>query len=103
MDVTNEFEAIDIEPTALKLDPENPRLMPSERGGTQDELRRVLLSRFKLEELGESIVAAGFVNLDPIICYRDGDEIVVREGNRRVAALQLLLQPDLAPSKYRDE
>lgn len=97
------YDLRDVEPRTILLDPQNPRLTPEERGSTQDELRTVLLTRFKLEELRDSIVASGWVNLDPIICFEDRKQLVVREGNRRVAAVQLLLDPDLAPPKKRDD
>lgn len=97
------FAVREVDPRAILLDPQNPRLTAEERGSSQDELRKTLLTRFKLDELRDSIVASGWVNLDPIICSEDGQQLAVREGNRRVAAVQLLLNPDLAPPKKREE
>jgi hypothetical protein len=93
-----------VDPRTVLLDSENPRLKPQERGVSQQDLRTTLLARFKLDELRDSILASGWVNLDPIICFENGShELVVREGNRRIAAAQLLLSPDLAPPKRREE
>src|SRR6266480_8148412 len=91
------FSREEAKPLDIKLDPDNPRLSPEERGKTEPELLAIMIRRFKIEELGISIVASGFTNLDPILCYRSGRDLVVREGNRRVAALKLLLNPTLAP------
>src|SRR5688572_31773257 len=38
--------------------------------------------------------------LDPFIGHRDAGSVVVLEGNRRVATLQLLLKPELAPKRF---
>lgn len=83
------------------MDPDNPRLSQSERGASQAELLRLLLQRFKLEELGESMVSSGFLEFDPIVGFQNGSAIVVLEGNRRVATLKLLLRPELAPTEIR--
>ncbi len=85
----------------LELDPENPRLPPRYRGATQQELLEVLSGRFDVEGLAEAIVEAGFLAQDPIAGYESSGRIRVREGNRRVAAIKLLLDPGLAPERYR--
>jgi hypothetical protein len=88
-------------PLSILLDPHNPRLSQVEEGQSQPSLLQTMLTRFKLEELAESIVATGYVPFDPLIAFRDGSDIYVLEGNRRIAALKLLLDPNLAPEKYR--
>ena len=85
----------------LSLDPRNPRLRRDERGASQERLLEVMISRFKVEELADSIVTSGFIELDPIIACLEDDLRVVLEGNRRLAALKLLLNPALAPSRSR--
>jgi hypothetical protein len=96
-----EYELREVSPLEILLDPNNPRLEPEERGLSQEGIREVLCRRFKLDDLGQSIVASGFTDIDPIIAYPEGDNLVVREGNRRVGALQLLLNPELAPPSRR--
>ncbi len=88
-----------LSPLNILLDPENPRLSPDEQGGTQPQLLAILLKRFKLVELGRSIASSGFIPFDPLVGLQDGKKVTVLEGNRRVAALQLLLDPKLAPEK----
>src|SRR5947209_3550138 len=85
----------------LDLDPYNPRLAAHEEGRSQPELLRLMVAKFKLEELAESIVSAGYRPFDPLIGAREKNRIVVLEGNRRVAAIKLLLNPDLGPEKMR--
>lgn len=89
-----------VDPRTLLLDPHNPRLTLEEEGSSQDELLLILLRRFKVEELAQSIIASGYNSFDPIVAYRDSDAVIVREGNRRVATIKLLLDPTLAPERY---
>ena len=90
------------DPRELHLDPSNPRLRRDERGATQERLLEVMISRFKVEELADSIATSGFIELDPIIACLEDKHRIVLEGNRRLAALKLLLNPSLAPSASRD-
>lgn len=87
-------------PLALALDSFNPRLSRDEEGSGQVKLLEIMLRRFKIEELAESIIAIGFQSFDPIIATREKGTLVVLEGNRRVAALKLLLRPEDAPPRY---
>lgn len=88
-------------PLDLQLDPYNPRLSAEEEGSSQPELLQIILERFKIEELAQSLTASGYLPFDPLIGYRSGRAVIILEGNRRVAALKLLLDPTLAPEKYR--
>src|SRR3989304_493678 len=89
-----------LNPLDLLLDPFNPRLPPSEKGKSQERLIEVMLEVFSIHEIAESICSAGFLPVDPFIGYRDGGSVYVLEGNRRVATLQLLLRPELAPPRF---
>src|SRR5438270_1750403 len=42
----------------------------------------------------------GYFPTEILLGVRDGDQIVVIEGNRRLAALKLLINPELAPQTY---
>ena len=86
-------------PADLQLDSQNPRFATSERGKSQAETLRLLIDRFKLEELAESILSSGYLTFDPLVGFpsdADAAKVVIAEGNRRVATLKLLLDPDLA-------
>lgn len=86
-----------LSPLDIRLDPYNPRLSAKEEGSGQTELIRIMIERFKIEELAESIVEAGYLPFDPLVGYQDNGHVVVREGNRRISVLKLLLDPGLAP------
>src|SRR4051812_39645876 len=85
----------------LEFDPLNPRLSRSEEGASQADLLRIILRRFKVEELAESIVRSGYLPLDPMMACPRGELLVIREGNRRLAAIKLLLAPEMAPPRTR--
>lgn len=97
------YELESLDPVAdVDLDPYNPRLSRSERGSNQEQLLDIMIRRFDVLSLGEAIVAAGFLTFDPLVGYRaDSGRVRIREGNRRLAALKLLLDPELAPERYR--
>lgn len=86
------FSIVDVE-----VDEHNPRFAEPVVG--QREAINALLAQgpSKLLNLAEDIALVG--QLDPInppIVMREGDRIVVLEGNRRFAALKLLRNPDIA-------
>lgn len=83
---------------SLLLDPMNPRLPEDQRGGAQPQLLAYLFDTAVLEELASSIATNGFFPHEPLIVLEadeDGQHIVV-EGNRRYAALAILLQLPVA-------
>jgi len=90
-------------PLTLKLDPQNPRLSSAEEGSDQPKLIEIMIERFKIEEIAESIIAAGYLPFDPLIGLRENNSVTILEGNRRIAAIQLLLEPMRAPEKHRDK
>ena len=84
----------DIEPHELKLDRKNPRFGLAE-AATEAEALKVLLETADLKELWNSISERGFEKFEPLVAtYEDGD-LVVLEGNRRLAAVKLLVDPSL--------
>jgi hypothetical protein len=91
------FTVLEVNPLDLELDPDNPRLTLDEEGRSQAELLRIMVERFKIEELAESIVSSGFQAFDPMIAWAHNGAVTILEGNRRLAALQLLLDPGRAP------
>lgn len=86
----------------LLLDDQNPRLHPDERGTSQQKLIEIMLERFAIEEIAESICSAGFLPLDPFVGYKTTKGLVVLEGNRRLATLKLLQDPKLCPKRFQN-
>src|SRR5207245_10172824 len=89
---------------SLRFDPENPRLGGQAKGKNQDGIRKYLAGNphYALSLVG-SIVENGFLPYEPIIVRQDGDEFIVIEGNRRLAAVQAIRSdPERYPQEVRD-
>lgn len=80
----------------LMLDENNPRFR---RPMAQDEAIAEFAKSPKTRKLAKHIVLHGLNPFDPIAVMKDSAsrKFIVREGNRRTAALKLLDNPDLAP------
>lgn len=81
----------------LMFDPENPRL-PKEFRGKRDEAAVIahMLRDESLIELMKSIGQTGYSASEPLLIVPEEDKYIVVEGNRRLAALKLLSNPELA-------
>ena len=88
----------------LAFDFKNPRLSEFDLGvgSTERDLIQFLWDAMDVRELVLSIAASGFFRHEPIIvAYEDGKNVVI-EGNRRLAAVKLLLDSALAQSMKLD-
>ena len=77
--------------------PNNPRLI--EDGihyPTESQVIKALADNANLSELVESIASNGYIDIEPLIVQRIGSRYVVLEGNRRLAAIRILQNHDLA-------
>lgn len=83
---------------SLRLDRSNPRLVGGAGRLTDESIIARLYGAADLDELLQSISANGYLDVEPLIVMRGsgGGDLVVLEGNRRLAALRLLREPDLA-------
>lgn len=87
----------------LRLDHENPRLALPE-GATQQEIRNTLFSQSKILRLIESILEnSGLFPGENVIAMEENGLYRVLEGNRRLCAIQCLLDPSLAPDDSRGQ
>lgn len=86
----------------LFLDNTNPRLPEEVRGQGQEEQLRYLYEHGVLEELGESLLNNGYFAQEPLLVVSEESRWIVVEGNRRLAALKILLQDDDAQSADLD-
>ena len=82
----------------LAFDVRNPRLPEFGLSGAtpEAEVVRILWEAMDVRELVMSIAASGFFPHEPLIVAQEGGRNVVIEGNRRLAAVKLLLHPGLA-------
>jgi hypothetical protein len=86
--------------TSLLLDQQNPRLPQSGGALGQRQIIDELVTHDSVYELAKDITTQGFFPTEILLGVRDGDQIVIIEGNRRLAALKLLINPELAPQSY---
>lgn len=87
------FQRTVADPLTLLLDSSNPRLFGTEAfaSNDQDLLLKTMWS-FGVVEIVESIAATGYQSVEPLFVEPDKQgRLVVIEGNRRLTALQLLL------------
>jgi hypothetical protein len=89
------YERVKIE--NLLLDGKNPRLAEYAMGNkpTQSELVKILWQKMAVDELVMSIAARGYFPHEPLFAIKEGNKYLVIEGNRRLAAVMLLLDADL--------
>lgn len=87
------------DPADLELDRRNPRfggddVVPGKQG--EVTIIKRLLEQADLLELVDSIAANGYLDLEPLFVVEEKGSPIVVEGNRRVAALKVLKDPELA-------
>lgn len=82
----------------LRLDRRNPRLVEfGVTGNTPEkEIVEILWDTMDVQELVQSIAASGYFEHEPLIVVEEGGKRVVIEGNRRLAAVRVLLDNHLA-------
>jgi hypothetical protein len=95
----------------LRLDSENPRLAAIEGKNSQPELVKTLWNEMAVDELALSIAANGYFQEEPLIAIPEipgrknpeTDKFIVVEGNRRLAAVLVLLNPQLREELGADD
>lgn len=86
---------------SLHFDHANPRLAEYGIGDglSEDEILVILWEAMDVQELVQSISASGFFEHEAlIVATEDGRDLVI-EGNRRLAAVKVLRNPELAEEK----
>lgn len=85
---------------SLLLDPKNARIPANRRSEEQRRLLHELLETENIKDLAASIAKLGLFPNERLVVMPDTrrGRYVVLEGNRRLAAIKLLLNPDLAPT-----
>lgn len=84
----------------LVFDRDNPRFSPTHDVGRNSDVD-IVSALYRVADLGEliqSIATSGYVDIEPlVVLYAEEDRgvLTVLEGNRRLAALKLLTDPDL--------
>jgi len=100
MAVNTTWTTQELDPKKILLDVRNPRI---ELGSdaSQEEIRLKLLKLEEVLTLARSIAKSdGLFQGERIITVVENNKHVVLEGNRRVAACQMLLNPALVPQEF---
>ena len=86
----------------LRLDRLNPRLIGEAENASDEAIIARLYRAAEIDELLQSISANGYLDIEPMVCMPPhpknpslDDELIVLEGNRRLAALRLLRDRNL--------
>ena len=81
----------------LRLDRMNPRLVGEAKEASDEAIIARLYRGAELGELLQSVSANGYLDIEPLIVIDDSESssLIVLEGNRRLATLRLLREPDL--------
>lgn len=84
----------------LHFDPHNPRLPSNANGNGEETVLQWMLKDASIIELMGSIGEYNYFNGEPLLVSPNGEHTyMVIEGNRRLAAVKLLLAPELAPKR----
>ena len=98
---TEEIKMMEV--SELAFDLENPRLVEFDlpKKSTDEDVIKVLWEAMDVREVMMSIAASGFYSHEPLIVAEENGKNVVIEGNRRLAAVRVLLNRSLA-QKYQE-
>ncbi|MCA9032899.1 MAG: ParB N-terminal domain-containing protein, partial [Planctomycetaceae bacterium] len=80
----------------LTFDMQNPRMAEFDHGTDEASVIKLLWESMDVRELVQSIAASGYFPHEPLIVACEKGRNVVIEGNRRLAAVKLLLNRQLA-------
>lgn len=96
--MTNSSRPTTLKAGSLLLDPKNTRIPADRRTDDQRRLLHELLEHEDIKSLTASIAKLGLFPNERLVVTREGRRYVVLEGNRRLAAVKLLFNPELAPT-----
>jgi predicted transcriptional regulator len=87
-----------INPISLTFDYQDARLREFNVSSRSSEKRiiKILWDVMGVEEIVLSIKASGFFTHEPLIAIKEGGKNIVLEGNRRLAAVKCILEPQIA-------
>lgn len=87
--------------TSLLLDPLNPRLPIADKNLSQAELLEELVIHDDVYSIAKSIAENGYYPVESLIGIQENGKKFILEGNRRLAAIKLLISPAAAPERYQ--
>jgi hypothetical protein len=87
--------------TSLHLDSKNPRIGRETSARAPREIIQYLFEHDKALEVAQSIATRGYFPNEPLLAINEADQLVVVEGNRRLAALKALREPGLLEGSFQ--
>ena len=90
---TGEIKLVSV--SDLTFDRKNPRLAEFDIVDNEADIIKVLWDTMDVQELILSITASGYFQHEPVIVAEESGRNIVIEGNRRLAAVRLLLEPGI--------
>ncbi|MXX19421.1 MAG: hypothetical protein F4X03_10720 [Dehalococcoidia bacterium] len=90
-----QFEAEQVSVDELRLDALNPRIQRAGERLSQDEILEILWREYSVDEVAWSIARNRYFPHEALFASGEDGALVVIEGNRRLAAVRLLREPDL--------
>jgi len=93
----SKWEEKQLNVSSILLDEKNPRIPPTIEPLNQRLLIDDLVTHDKVYELAQNIAQNGYYPVESLIVIKEDSKTVVIEGNRRLAALKLLITPEAAP------
>lgn len=96
--MSSPIRSLTVKTGSLLLDSKNTRIPSDRRSDDQRCLIQELLENEDVKELAASIAKLGLFPNERLLVLATDRHYVVLEGNRRLAAIKLLLNPGLAPT-----
>ncbi len=91
----------------LLFDEKNPRMIEFKGLDDENKIINALWANMAVNEIVMSILANGFFENEPMYAIQEGDKYIVIEGNRRLAAIKAILNPEIIANDgmkaYRDK
>lgn len=82
---------------SLRFHPRNPRLPELPDNASEREIIHTLCLHSDVETIAREIATKGYLRVERLIVVEENGKNIVYEGNRRLCALRVLDNPDLAP------
>ena len=97
------YKTISISPNKLTLDKDNPRFIVQPSSSEKDIIEYLLTYEEIIHLCNGINESRGLLVGERIVVYIENNKYIVAEGNRRTCACKLLLNPNLAPEKFRNK
>ncbi len=95
--MSTNLKTVPVKVADLHFDRANPRLAEYIGDKTSEpDILKILWDAMDVREIVQSISASGFFPHEALVVTKEGGELIVIEGNRRLAAVKVLLSPTLA-------